>query len=116
MSKRKDLQRMYNFVGNYAAHFALYGSEREREATVYLEQAEDIAMSRSWNQYDIAEFKLHAMRRAESEIKRRLPEIRVDIREKNQYLKKAEDYIDGFITKNMAKAKRTPKINADGGQ
>lgn len=111
MSKRKDLQRMYNFVGNYAAHFVLYGSEREREATVYLEQSEDIAMSRSWNQYDIAEFKRHVMRRAESEIKRRLPGIHVEIREKNRYLKEAERYINDFIAKNMSREKGTYSLS-----
>lgn len=96
MGKMKDARAMSNLLGNSAAHYALYGEE-QREIGVYTKQAEDLAKERSWNQMDRKVIKGWAMRRARSEIKRRMPLLGIDEKEEERYLGKAEEFIDDFM-------------------
>lgn len=100
MSKMKDVRAIGSLLGNSAAHYALYGEE-QREIGVYTEQAEDLAKERSWNQRDRETIKDWAMRRAQSEIRRRMPLLGIDEREGDYYIKKAEGFIDDFMGSKM---------------
>jgi hypothetical protein len=96
MSKIRDARAISNLLGNSAAHYALYGEE-QREIGVYTEQADDLAKERSWSQIDRRMIKDWAIRRAQSEIRRRMPLLGIDEREEEHYLKKAGEFIDNFI-------------------
>lgn len=98
MSKRKDMGAMGNLLGNSAAHYALYGEE-QREIGTYTRQAEEIAGKRSWNKMDLEDIKRIAVARARSEIRRRMPLLGLDERDEERHARRAEEFIDDFISK-----------------
>lgn len=98
MSKRKDMRAIGNLLGNSAAHYALYGEEH-REIGTYTRQAEEIAGKRSWNKMDLEDIKGVAVARARGEIKRRMPLLGLDERDEERHVRRAEEFIDVFISK-----------------
>jgi len=98
VSKRKDMRAIGNLLGNSAAHYALYGEE-QREIGTYTRQAEEIAGKRSWNKMDLEDIKRIAVARTRGEIMRRMPLLGLDERDEDRYARRAEEFIDDFISK-----------------
>jgi len=98
VSKRKDMSAIGNLLGNSAAHYALYGGE-QREIGTYTRQSEEIAGKGSWNKIDLEDIKRIAVARARSEIRRRMPLLGLDERDEDRHARRAEEFIDDFISK-----------------
>jgi hypothetical protein len=60
---------------------------------------EEIADRRSWNKTDLEEIRRIAVARVQSEIKRRMPLLGLDERDKSQYVEGAEEFISDFISR-----------------
>ena len=102
MSRKEDIKEMANFVGNSAAHFALFPDDGfvRKEIETYMGVASELAR-RTWNDLEIGEFRGRARRRAASEIKRRTKEEELDQKAIKKFMATAEKYIDEFIGSEM---------------
>jgi len=102
MSRKGDIKEMASFVGNSAAHFALFPDDEfvRKEIETYMEMAASTAAERKWNEREISEFKERAQRRARSEIKRRVKEG-LDQKAFKDFMAAAEKYINEFIDGEM---------------
>lgn len=100
VSKARDARAVSNLLGNSAAHYALYGEE-QREIGVYTAQAEELAKERSWSQRDREMIRDWAVRRARSESRRRMQLLGIDEREEEWYIRKAEEFVDSFVSSKL---------------
>lgn len=101
MSRKDDIRRMASFVGNSAAHIAIYQEGAEKEVGAYMEIASEIAEKRTWNEREIEDFKERAARRASSVIKERIKRGDLDEKEFEETLKRVGEYIDEFVGENL---------------
>lgn len=103
MSRKEDIRQMTNLVGNSAAHISLYPDQEfvEKEVAVYVTLASEVAARRTWNDLEIGEFRKRAMRRAESEIKRRMKAEGLSQKAFKGLMTAADKYIDEFIGSEM---------------
>lgn len=101
MSRKDDIRRMASFVGNSAAHVAIYQEEAEKEVVAYMEIASEIAEKRSWNKREIDDFKELAARRAGSVIKERIKRGDLGEKEFDLALKGAQSYINKFVEEEL---------------
>jgi len=74
MSRKKEIREMANLVGNSAAHIALLPDSEFalKEASTYTEDAAETASSRTWSTGEMEEFRKLALKRASSEIRKRV--------------------------------------------
>lgn len=72
-SRKDDIKKMSNFMGNAAAHRAIYGVNAFTllEATRYEDQADEIAKLRTWNEDEVARLIERTKREARNIIKQR---------------------------------------------
>ena len=70
MTRKKDLKKIASFVGNAAAHIALYKNfpYTMREAILYFGEAQKLAEVKSWNEADIEYVMEKAIRKAKKVI------------------------------------------------
>lgn len=103
VSRKKDIETIASLVGNSAAHIALLPESEFalKEATTYTEDAAEIASSRSWNAKEIQETRSKALKRAKSELRKRIPKYGLNERDSARYEEKALGYINKFIKENM---------------
>jgi len=104
MSRKDDIRRIASFVGNSAAHVAIYREGAEKEVRTYTAIAAEIAERKTWNEREIAEFREKARRRAGSEIRRRMKEYGLDEKKFSDFLSVAGEFIERFIGEEL-----TPK-------
>lgn len=104
MSRKGDIKEMANFVGNSAAHIALFPDDEfvRKEIETYMEMASNLAAGRAWNDWEVNEFREKARRRARSEIKRRIDEHGFHEKKFDDFLDAAEEYIDRFVKEELA--------------
>lgn len=100
-SRKKDIQKIGNLIGNAAAHVVLYPGQYKRiaEALLYFGQASEIAELRTWNEQEIERCQDRAYRRAVAELRKRLPSHRKN--EFNELLAQAQQEINEFIAEEM---------------
>lgn len=96
-SRKADIGEMASLVGNAAAHEVLFPGQKyaSKEVSLYTGQAVKIALERSWNDMELAEFRQKAIARATSEIRSRtgsVPEESMNV---------ARSFIDKFIEGNL---------------
>lgn len=105
MSRKGDIREMASFVGNSAAHFAIFPDDEfvKKEIETYMETASSTAVERKWNEREISEFKEKAQRKARSEIKRRVESS--DQKAFKEFMGAAQKYIDEFISSEMLQKK-----------
>jgi hypothetical protein len=103
MSRKDDIRKMAGHVGNSAAHIAVYGSGAEKEISVYMGIASEIAEKRSWNQREMEDFKELAVRRASSVIKERIKRGDLDEKEFEGALERAKEYIGEFAREELGR-------------
>ncbi len=101
-SRKAGIEEMASLVGNAAAHEALFPGQEYavREVGLYTGQAVKIALERSWNDSELAEFRKKAIARARSEIRgrtRNVAEESMDV---------VESFIDKFIEGDLLHDKR----------
>ena len=60
-----------------------------------------MARRRSWSQKDRATIKDWAIRRARSEIRRRMPLLEIDEKEEKHHLRRAKKFIDNFASSKL---------------
>lgn len=103
MSRKRDISEMASLVGNSAAHVALYPSQEfvEKEVVAYVTIASEVAAERAWNDLEINEFRAKAVRRAKSEIKRRVEEEGLDQKTFDEFMVTVEKYIEEFVNGEM---------------
>lgn len=101
MSRKDDIRKMASHVGNSAAHIAIYREGAEREISVYMGIASEIAEKRSWNEREVGVFKELAIRRASSVIKERIRRGDLDEKEFGETLERARDYIEEFAREEL---------------
>jgi len=100
-SSRKALQNIASYIGNAAAHIALYEDFpfTMKEAISYFSQAAEIAGERTWNEAEIKRLSDLATRRAGRVIGARLePERKKDF---DNLLDRAREEIKRFIEAEM---------------
>ncbi|MEW6222618.1 MAG: hypothetical protein AB1476_04835 [Candidatus Hadarchaeota archaeon] len=103
MSRKDDIRRISSFVGNSAAHVAIYREGAEKEVGTYMEIASEIAEKRTWNEREIEDFKELATRRASSVLKERIKRGDLDEKEFDGTLKGARIYIDKFADEELSR-------------
>lgn len=103
MSRKDDIRRMSSFVGNSAAHIAIYHAGGEKEVGAYMEIASEIAEKRSWNEREIEDFKKLAARRAGSVINERIKRGDLGEKEFDLALKGAQLYINKFVDEELSR-------------
>ena len=110
MSRKDDIRRMAGFVGNSAAHVAIYRGRAEKEVRAYVALASEIAEKRTWNEREIGEFIEKAVRRAGGVIMERIEGGNLNKKEFDGALKEAREYIGEFAREELSgKTKRVAK-------
>lgn len=104
MGRKDEIRKMASFVGNSAAHVGVYGVEAvEREITVYMDMAFEIARGRTWNERETGDFRDRAVRKAGSVIKERIKRGDLGEKEFDLALKGARAYIDKFVDEELSR-------------
>lgn len=100
-SRRRALQNIASYVGNAAAHIALYKDFpfTMKEAISYFSQAAEIAGEKTWNEAKIKRLSDLSTRRAVRVIKARLEPERQ--KEFDNLLDRAREEIERFIETEM---------------
>lgn len=100
-SRRKALQNIASYIGNAAAHIALYKDFlfTMKEAISYFSQAAEIAGERTWNEAEIKRLSDLSTRRAARVIRARLEPERK--KEFDNLLDRAREEITKFIEAEM---------------
>ena len=104
MSRKDEIKKMASFVGNSAAHVGVYGEEAvEKEITVYVEVALEMARGRTWNGREIEDFKNSAVRKVSGVIKERIRRGDLGEKEFDLALRGARTYIDKFADEELSR-------------
>ncbi len=101
-SRKADIEEMASLVGNSAAHEALFPGQKYafKEVSLYTGQAVKIALARSWNDAELAEFRRLAIARARSEIRSRTGSV------SEESMNVVMSFIDKFIEDDLLSDKR----------
>lgn len=101
-SRKADIGEMASLVGNAAAHEALFPGQEYafKEVSLYTRQAVEIALERSWNDSELAEFRRLAIARATSEIRSRTGSA------SEESMNVVMSFVDEFIEGNLLHRKR----------
>lgn len=104
MSRKDEIRKMASFVGNSAAHVGVYGEEAvEKEITVYMDMAFEIARGRTWSEREVEDFKDGAVRKASSAMKERIRRGDLSEKEFDLALRGAQAYINKFVDEELSR-------------
>lgn len=101
MSKKGDIKEMASLVGNSAAHVAVYREGAEKEVSVYMSIASEVAEGRTWNEREIEDFREKAVRRAGSVIRERIRRGDLGEKEFDEALKRAGGHVARFAEEEL---------------
>ena len=109
MSRKDDIRRMASYIGNVAAHVAVYPNGAVKEVGTYAGIASRIAEERTWNKQEIGGFRRMAARKAAGVIRGRIGRGDLDEKEFDEALERAKEYIDKYAEAELEPKPRKPR-------